>query len=174
MDMACHSVECVRWLLGKPAVAAVTARLERTRHREKTRLDDHAVVHLEFETGTTATCEASWALLGGMQSNLEIWGDRGTLEVDLLQETGLRQFRDGSWSTPATDWIVDNGYPQELSHFLECFASGREPEESGADGLAVLEILYAAYASARQGCTIPLPFRPEGVERAVDLWLGEA
>jgi predicted dehydrogenase len=163
----------VRWLLGKPAVTAVTARLDRTRHRERTRLEDHAVIHLEFESGTTATCEASWALLGGMQSTLEIWGDAGTLQIDLLQGTGLRQFRDGAWSTPATDWVVDNGYPQELSHFLECFASGREPSENGADGLAVLEILYAAYASAREGRTIALPFQPEGVERAVDLWLAD-
>ena len=92
--------------------------------------------------------------------------------ADLLQGTGLRQFSDGSWNTPLTDWVWENGYPQELSHFLRCFAAGREPEESGADGLAVLEILYAAYASAREGRTVSLPFRPSGVERAVDLWLG--
>ncbi len=173
MDMACHSVECVRWILGKPEVRAVTARLDRTRHRDRGPLEDHAVVQLEFEGGASATCEASWALLGGMQSNLEIWGSEGTLRVDLLQETGLRQFRDGAWTTPSTDWMLDNGYPQELSHFLECFARGGEPEESGADGLAVLEILYAAYASARQGRTVELPFRPEGLEFAVDLWLGD-
>ena len=48
---------------------------------------------------------------------------------------------------------------------------GRPPEESGEDGLAVLEVLYAAYASAREGRTLRLPFRPEGVRYAVDLWL---
>lgn len=172
MDMACHSIECVRWLLDKPPVRSVTARLSRTRHRDRGPLEDHAVVQLEFEGDVSATCEASWALLGGMQSNLEIWGSDGTLQVDLLQGTGLRQFRGDAWTTPSTDWVVDNGYPQELSHFLECFARGVAPEETGSDGLAVLEILYAAYASAREGRTIPLPFQPSGVERAVDLWLG--
>jgi len=108
-----------------------------------------------------------------MQSSLEIWGREGYLEVDLLQGTGLRQFTKGGWSTPLSEPLAENGYPQELSHFLRCFDEGREPDESGADGLAVLEILYAAYASAREGRSVDLPFRPRGVERAVDLWLGE-
>jgi len=171
MDMACHSVECVRWLLGKPPVERVTARLARLRHRERTELEDHAVLQFELAGGVRATCEASWALQGGMQSGLEIWGSEGTLEVDLLRGGGIRQYAQGRWSTPLADWVAENGYPQELRHFLRCFAEGREPEESGADGRAVLEILYAAYASAAQGRSVALPFAPAGIERAVDLWL---
>ena len=70
-----------------------------------------------------------------------------------------------------TDWVVENGYPQELSHFLRCFREGTTPRESGADGLVVLEILVAAYESAATDRTVSLPYRPEGVERAVDPWL---
>jgi hypothetical protein len=36
----------------------------------------------------------------------------------------------------------------------------------------VKEALYAGYASAGQGRKIELPFRPEGVARPIDLWLG--
>ena len=61
--------------------------------------------------------------------------------------------------------------PVELSHFLQCFREGATPRESGADGLAVLEILVAAYESAASGRTVALPYRPEGIERAVDPWL---
>jgi predicted dehydrogenase len=138
------------------------------------------VLHLEFAGGVSGLVEASWALEGGMQSRLEVWGARGFVEADLLQGTGLRAYtRDGlpggppaaGWSTPPADWLWENGYPQELGHFLDCFRCGETPEESGADGLAVLEILYAAYASARAGRSVTLPFRPRGVERAVDLWL---
>lgn len=179
MDMACHSIECLRWLLGKPAVERVTAQLATSRHGAQTRLDDHAVVHLEFAGGVTGLCEASWALQGGMQSRLEIWGSEGYLEADLMHGTGLRVFRRDAgarapvaegWSTPHAEWAYDNGYPQELSHFLRCFAEGREPEESGADGLAVLEILCAAYASAARRAAVELPFQPPAVERVVDLW----
>ncbi len=187
MDMACHSIECMRWLLDKAPVRRVSAQLANARGREKGALDDHAVVHLEFEGGQRALCEASWLLQGGMQSRLEIWASEGYLDVDLLHESGLRMYRgsrqpaaDGSgasnhpegWSTPLSDWVVENGYPQELSHFLRCFAEGDVPDESGEDGLRVLEILYAAYASAREQRAIVLPFQPAGVERAVDLWLG--
>jgi len=180
MDMACHSIECLRWLLGKPGVRSVTAQLACTAHGHQTKLEDHAVVHLDFDGGVGGLVEASWALEGGMQSRLEVWGARGYAEADVLQGTGLRVFAkdggvpfaaSGGWSTPASDWLWENGYPQELAHFLQCFRSGTTPIESGADGLAVLEILYAAYASARERKTIYLPFRPRGVARAVDLWL---
>jgi myo-inositol 2-dehydrogenase / D-chiro-inositol 1-dehydrogenase len=180
MDMACHSVECLRWLLGKPGVRSVTAQLACTAHGHQTKLEDHGVLHLEFDGGVGGLVEASWALEGGMQSRLEVWGARGYVEADVLQETGLRVFAkdggvpftpSGGWSTPPSDWLWENGYPQELAHFLQCFRTGATPMESGADGLAVLEILYAAYASARERKTIYLPFRPRGVARAVDLWL---
>ena len=180
MDMACHSIECLRWLLGKPGVRSVTAQLVCTAHGHQTELEDHAVVHLEFDGGVGGLVEASWALEGGMQSRLEVWGARGYAEADVLQGTGLRVFAkdggvpftaSGGWSTPPSDWLWENGYPQELAHFLQCFRTGATPVESGADGLAVLEILYAAYTSARERKSIYLPFRPRGVARAVDLWL---
>ena len=180
MDMACHGVECVRFVLGKPPVRRVSAQLATVRHGDRTELEDHAVIHLGFDGDLSAVVEASWALEGGMQSRLEVWGARGYVEADVLQGTGLRAFaRDGGvpfassagWSTPPADWLWDNGYPQELTHFLDCFRRGVTPLESGADGVAVLEILSAAYASAASGRTIELPFRPTGIERAVDLWL---
>jgi predicted dehydrogenase len=182
MDMACHGVELVRWLLGKPAVSSVAAQLRATGRVHDTRLDDHSLTHLAFEGGVSACCEASWILQGGMQSRLEVWGTKGHLAVDLLGETGIRVFTakgsaaaqtGAGWAPVLGDWAAENGYPQELSHFLRCFASGETPSESGADGLAVLEILCAAYASAaRGGAAVALPFQPEGVARAVDLWLG--
>ena len=169
----------MRWLLGKPRVERVTAHLKRTGAHDSA-LEDHSVTILELDGGTTATCEASWLLRGGMQSTLEVWGSEGVLEVDLLQGTGVRLHSEGGrpewmaapgWSPLLTDWSAENGYPQELRHFLRCFREGRPPEEGGPDGLAVLEILYAAYESARSGRSVELPFQPRGVERAVDLWL---
>ena len=183
MDMACHAIECIRWLLDKPPASAVTAQLARAAHAEKGELEDHAVVHLEFANGVSALAEASWALEGGMQSRLEVWGARGYAAADLLHETGLRVYsRDGlpgaapgaGWSALPADWLWESGYPQELAHFLDCFRCKETPAECGSDGQAVLEILCAAYASARRGARVSLPFRPRGVARAVDLWLGDA
>lgn len=181
MDMACHSVECVRWFLGKPACTGVWADL--SAGRRDSVLEDHAVVHLTFAGGVTATCEASWALQGGMQSTLEAWGTQGTLAADLLHQTGLRLYTHAGhegvralpgWTSHNADWLGDNGYTQEMAHFLECFAAGRTPDESGEDGVVVLEILEAAYESARLGRRVAPGEPSEPVERAVDRWLGPA
>ena len=51
MDMACHAIELVRWVLGKPPVAKVTAHVANALHRDKTELEDHSVIHLEFADG---------------------------------------------------------------------------------------------------------------------------
>jgi predicted dehydrogenase len=110
-----------------------------------------------------------------MQSRLEVWGSKGTLEVDLLRDTGMRRTAgEGAqaWRAESADWLWENGYPQELEHFLTCFREGRTPEESGEDGVRVLEILEAAYRSAREGRTVALDEALPPVERAVDHWLG--
>jgi predicted dehydrogenase len=172
LDMGCHSVECLRWLFGKPRVTRVQARIATVRHEERGPLDDDAVLQLEFEGGLRVISESSWALEGGMQSTLEVHGSEGTLHVDLLGSTGMRLYRrERGWTTPHPDPLWINGNPQALEHFLGCFSRGVEPEEGGADGRAVLEILLAAYASARDGEPKTLPFDPAGARRPAELWL---
>ena len=62
------------------------------------------------------------------------------------------------------------GMPQELRHFARCVQGKEEPLLTGEDGRLVLEIMLAAYASAREGRKVALPFRPSGVRRPIDLW----
>jgi predicted dehydrogenase len=171
LDMGCHGIECLRWLVGKPHVARVSAEIRTLLHGARTDLDDDAIVWLELEDGTRLVSESSWAVKSGMESDLEVHGTEGTLYVDLMGETGLRLHREPEgWTRPMADPLGSLGYPQQLEHFLDCFASGAEPEEGGRDGRAVLEIALAAYASARSGRPVALPLDPPGVERPVDLW----
>ncbi len=52
-------------------------------------------------------------------------------------------------------------------------ARGKEtPMATGEDGRIVQEVLLAGYRSAKIGAKIGLPFRPTGVKRPIDLWLG--
>jgi predicted dehydrogenase len=171
LDMGCHSVECLRWILGKPRIARVYGALATLRHADRTSLDDTAVLHLELEDGTRLLSESSWSLEGGMQSTLEVHGTEGTLHVDLLGEGGVRVWRRGTgWTVEHPDFLFLSGYPQEIEHFLGAFARNEEPEETGEDGRACLEILLAAYASARDGRAVDLPFRPRDVRRPCQLW----
>ena len=180
MDMGVHSIELARWVLGRPAAKSVYARLGNQLHPDSA-LEDHAVLIVEFAGDVVAVLEPSWALKGGMESHLNLFGTEGVLYTDLLRGTGMRMYSDKGisgepfdsirWSTPDPDWLGNNGYPQEFRHFLSCAREGRKPRVDGEDGLAQLEICYAAYESAATGRRVELPFRPRGVERAVDLWL---
>jgi len=135
---------------------------------------------LEFEDGTVGQAESSWALKGGMDSTLEIFGTEGVVTADLLKGMGLRAFTDNGfpdawdlgrgWVHPEYDVLWNNGYPQEDRDFVECMRTGRTPLETGEDGLAILEIMLAAYHSAGTGQKVLLPFRPKGVKVPVHLW----
>jgi predicted dehydrogenase len=172
LDMGCHSIECLRWLLGKPRIVRVSGDLATLRHQERTRLDDTAILRLELLDGTRLVSESSWSLQGGMESVLEVHGTEGTLQVDMLGEGGVRVWRPGEgWKVEHPDFVGLSGYPQELEHFLDAFARGVEPEETAQDGRAVLEIMLAGYRSAREGRPVELPFDPGPVDRPVDLWL---
>ncbi len=181
MDMGCHSIELLRFVKGKQAVQWVQAWMDTYLHKDKTSMEDHVVIMMGFEDGSVAQAEASWALRGGMDSRLEIYGTEGVVYADLLKGMGLRAYSqtgfedmwepNRGWVYPAYEWDWQNGYPQEDQHFLECIRQGTRPKESGDDGFAVLELIYAAYHSAAIGRRVFLPFRPAGIPYAVDLWL---
>lgn len=177
MDMGCHSIEFARWILGKPEVKSVWAFMDNWMHRpgahpKPTELEDHAVLHLEFQNGASALLESGWTLKGGMVSEAQLHGTMGVLHCELLQEgAGMKMYTDRSgWKSVDADWHRQNGYPQELAHFLDCLEGGKAPSESAEDGLKVLEIMLAAYYSAGTGKKINLPFKPKGIQYPVDLW----
>jgi hypothetical protein len=54
-----------------------------------------------------------------------------------------------------------------MRHFVDCVLSGSQPMESGADGRAVLEIIYAMYMAAGDAgrVSLPLAISPEDAAR---------
>ena len=182
MDMGCHAIEFARWLVGKPKVKSVTAHCGRYLHGGRTDLDDTVIIIMEFEGGGIAHVEASWALLGGMDSEAECHGTGGVIYADMFRGTGVRCFSENGydlggpprrgWHTPEYDTPVEHGYAGEMRHFVDCIRTGKKPVESAEDGKVVLEIMLAAYHSAGTGRRVTLPFRPKGVKYPVDLWLG--
>ena len=57
-----------------------------------------------------------------------------------------------------------------MQHFIDCVRFDQAPEVTGEDGRAVLEIVFAAYASAASGRAIELPYHSND-KRPVDVWL---
>jgi len=180
MDMGCHSISCIHWVLGKPRVKSVYAQMGTFLHGEITKEEDHVIIIMEFEDGSIGQAEASWALKGGMDSTLEVFGTEGVVYADLLKGMGLKAFtEDGfpsmpdqgrGWIQPGYEMSWNNGYPQEDRHFIECMRTGRTPSQSGRDGIDILEIILAAYHSAGIGQKVKLPFRPKDIGVPVHLW----
>jgi predicted dehydrogenase len=59
-----------------------------------------------------------------------------------------------------------------MEHFVDCVKNDKRPLETGEDGKAVLEMIFAAYESARTGKKVDIPFKTDA-SKPIDLYLGE-
>lgn len=182
MDMGCHAFQFFRWLNGNNPVKSVYAQMNTSVHMSKTKGDDNAIIILEFENGVVAIAEESWTKLGGMDDRAEIHGSEGVAYADVLQGNSIQ-----TYSTKGVEYAVEKagntvgwsytmyeenwnyGFPQEFIHFVDCVKNDKQPMVTGEDGKAVLEIIFAAYASAGSGTKIVLPFKTE-VDKPYKLW----
>jgi myo-inositol 2-dehydrogenase/D-chiro-inositol 1-dehydrogenase len=184
MDMGCHALAWFRWMLGRKRAIRVQAHLQTgLLHGHRTRGEENSVVIVEFEGGPIGVAENSWAKPGGMDDCAEVYGTGGQCYADLFQGNAALTFSEKGygyaaekagntrgWTFTAFEEAFNQGYPQELKHFVECVREDKQPLVTGEDGKAVLEMIYAAYASAGQRRTIDLPFFAK-VKRPIDLWL---
>ncbi len=184
MDMGCHALAWFRWMTGNSRVKSVYADMKTVFHKDITDCDDNTITIVEFENGVTAIAEDSWAKHGGMDDRIEVYGDKGVSYADLFRgNSALTYSVDGydyamekaggtqGWTFTVFEEAFNQGYPQELAHFIDCVRNDKQPLVTGEDGRAVLEMIYAAYASAKQGCKINLPFTAK-VKYPIELLLG--
>ncbi|MCA9266440.1 MAG: hypothetical protein KDA60_21420, partial [Planctomycetales bacterium] len=73
------------------------------------------------------------------------------------------------WTFTIYDEAYNYGFPQEMSHFVDCVLNDKQPLVTGEDGRAVLELVFAAYESARTGRRVELPFKTNAA-KPIDLW----
>jgi len=189
MDMGCHSIAFCRWIFGNAPVQTVYAELGTFVHGDRTKGDDHAVVALRFAPderhpkGGVGVAENSWARAGGFDNRAEVYGSKGLTVADMAHDDALKTYssvgysyagekapatRGWTWTSHSEPWAY--GFPQEMAHFIDCIENGKPPMLSGDDGRAVLEIIFAAYESARSGQRVPLPFATDA-RKPIDLWL---
>ncbi|HEX5653230.1 MAG TPA: Gfo/Idh/MocA family oxidoreductase [Chitinophagaceae bacterium] len=183
MDMGCHGIAWIRWMLNNAKASSVMASMSTVLHKNRTGAEDNSIVIIEFENGVTGLVENSWAKHGGMDDRSEVHGTGGVAYADLFMgNSAITYSKSGygyamekadttiGWSFTVFEEAFNQGYPQELKHFIECVQQNQQPLVTGEDGRAVLEIIYAAYASAGLGKKIQLPFTPV-VEKPIDCWL---
>lgn len=185
MDMGCHSIAFCRWVFAGAPVESVYAEVGTFVHGGRTRGDDHSLVVMRFQGGGVGVAENSWARPGGLDDRAEIYGTQGLTVADLARGGALTTYsepgygyalekapRTRGWTWTGFQEAWSYGFPQEIGHFARCIREGKEPMLTGEDGRAILEIICAAYYSARTGQRVALPFRTDA-RRPIDLWLGE-
>ena len=148
----------------------------------KTPSEDYAraLVEYEDEHGEPLMVEAttSWSYVGaGLRLSLELLGPEYSMKVntldtdlslffsrDLKQATGEdlveKQNAELGLMPVVTDETAVYGYVDENRHMVQKFLNGERPDETFDDGVAVTELLMAAYKSAEIGEAVTL----DGVE----------
>lgn len=173
LDMGCHALQFFRWLLGGARALSVYADMGTFVHADKTAGDDNSILLTRFEGEVQTIAEESWAKPGGMDDRAEVYGSQGVIYADLLRGNALECYSTSGygyvvekagastgWTWPIFEEAWNYGFPQEVQQFVDAVRDGGEPLCRGEDGRAVLEILFAAYESARTGRRIDLPYAP--------------
>ena len=145
--------------------------------------EDFARCMVEYvdEDGTPLIVEAttSWSYVGaGLRLSMELLGPEYSMKANSL-DTDLELFFSRGLSQSQGEDLVEKqnaelgvmpvlaneaaayGYEAENRHMVQCFLRGERPRETFADGLAVTELLMAAYQSAEEGRSIDFP--PDGL-----------
>jgi predicted dehydrogenase len=136
-------------------------------------VENWARVSLSFEDGSRATIFGSDAVLGGMQSYLEIYMSNAVLhckmtlndqvecyapDPSIFQDEYLVEKLEtkAGWNRPAPDEELTLGHHEQAQDFVEAVAEGRPALGDATLGLDVVEVVYSAYLSAEQGKKIVL------------------
>lgn len=163
MNQASHYVDLLDWLIGPVAsVQAMTATLAR-----KIEVEDTAVMNVRWRAGTLGSmCVTMLTHQKNLEGSIVIIGEKGTarlggVAVNQVQhwEFEDRQPEDESVTQASyhTSSVYGFGHPLYFKNVVDTLRGEVEPETDGREGLRSLELLIAAYLSARDGKQINLP-----------------
>jgi scyllo-inositol 2-dehydrogenase (NADP+) len=158
IDFGCYGAEWALWLKGRPA--AVYARTLKLKTGQQNRVDDDALIVLEYPDAT-AIIQASWDWPYN-KGQVEVYGRKGSLLA-----TGDELFYRPAnapdvKSMPEGEAVELKPVPHETSnpiaYFLDCIRNGKPIEDPVAAKLnvGVVEVLDAAKESIRTGRPVEL------------------
>lgn len=138
-------------------------------------VDEHAELHVAFDTGLVARIVTSWRETGTPTWDAQVSAPDGVVRLELLPEVRLE--RNGVEVTlPATPagvvpQLEQLGYLPQLEAFAVDLVHRRAPELGAAFGRDVLDLVCAAYASAGAGgAWVELPFDGPRDRTPLALW----
>jgi predicted dehydrogenase len=154
LDTGYHPTYLLLHLLGSQPVE-VAAML--SRHRlDFLESEDSAQVLVRFADGVVGSIETSWAYEpAGSTEVFSVVGDRGSLWSDGRNLLFKERERDPIVIVEPADHTPEP-ITMEIVDFVSCLRDGRRPLNTEVEGIAVLKVILAAYASAEQGRIVAL------------------
>jgi UDP-N-acetyl-2-amino-2-deoxyglucuronate dehydrogenase len=163
MNQASHYVDLIDWLIGPvESVFAYTATLAR-----RIEVEDSGVMAIKWRSGALGTMNVTMLTHPrNLEGSITILGEQGTVRIGGVAVNEIQHWdfanklpvdetvRDASYQTTS---VYGFGHPLYYENVIRTLRGETEPETDGREGLRSLELLVAAYRSARDGVKVSLP-----------------
>jgi UDP-N-acetyl-2-amino-2-deoxyglucuronate dehydrogenase len=163
MNQASHYVDLIDWLIGPVAdVQAMTGTLARD-----IEVEDTGVLNIRWRTGALGSMSVTMLTYPkNLEGSITILGEKGTVRVGGVAVNDIQHWefadqRDYDANIQSANYettsVYGFGHPLYYKNVVDVLRGEAEAETDGREGLRSLELLIAAYLSARDGRTISLP-----------------
>lgn len=163
MNQASHYVDLIDWLIGPvESLQAYTATLERD-----IEVEDTGVISLRWRNGALGSMNVTMLTYPkNLEGSITILGEKGTVRIGGVAVNDVQHWefaepdpddakiKDASYQTTS---VYGFGHPLYYDNVIKVMRGEAEPETDGREGLKSLEVLIAAYLSARDGKRVALP-----------------
>ena len=162
MNQASHYIDLFDWLIGP--VDKVQAMISTTRDIE---VEDTGVMNVRWRNGAIGSMSVTMLTYpNNLEGSITILGEKGSVRiggvaVNDIQLWDFADSRDYDQQIKAANYqttsVYGFGHPLYYKNVIDVLRGEAEPETDGREGLKSLELIIAAYLSARDGNTISLP-----------------
>jgi UDP-N-acetyl-2-amino-2-deoxyglucuronate dehydrogenase len=163
MNQASHYCDLLDWLIGPvERVQAMTGTLGRN-----IEVEDSGVLNVRWRSGALGSMSVTMLTYPkNLEGSITILGEKGTVRVggvavNDIQVWDFEEPRDYDAQIQAANYgttsVYGFGHPLYYKNVIDVMRGEAEPETDGREGLKSLEVLIAAYLSARDGRTVALP-----------------
>ncbi len=162
MNQASHYVDLLDWLIGP--VDKIQAMMSTTRDIE---VEDTGVLNIRWRNGALGSMAVTMLTYPkNMEGSITILGEKGSVRVGGVAVNDIQQWefseakdydtkiKDANYETTS---VYGFGHPLYYKNVIDVMYGEADPETDGREGLKSLELLIAAYLSARDGKTVSLP-----------------
>lgn len=163
MNQASHYVDLIDWLFGPvDSVQAMTGTLGRD-----IEVEDTGVLNIRWRSGALGSMAVTMLTYPkNFEGSITVLGEKGTVRIGGMAVNDIQhwEFEDEcDYDTKIknanyeTTSVYGFGHPLYYKNVIEVLRGHAEPDTDGREGLKSLEVLIAAYLSARDGRTVSLP-----------------